>query len=51
VAESARWAPTGANSQCWDLIIVDDPTVRDAVIDILLSSRIDCLLRRRVFQR
>ena len=20
VAESARWAPTGANSQCWDLI-------------------------------
>ncbi|HAD35797.1 MAG TPA: hypothetical protein DCF72_02505, partial [Gammaproteobacteria bacterium] len=22
VAESARWAPTGANTQCWDLIIV-----------------------------
>ena len=38
VAESARWAPTGANAQCWDLIIVDDPTVRDAVIEIFVEQ-------------
>ena len=23
IAEAARWAPTGANSQCFDLIIID----------------------------
>ena len=38
VAESARWAPTGANSQCWDLIVIDDPTVRDAVIEIFIEQ-------------
>ena len=38
VAESARWAPTGANTQCWDLIIVDNPAVRDAVIDIFVEQ-------------
>ncbi|MDP6855671.1 MAG: nitroreductase family protein, partial [Arenicellales bacterium] len=30
IAQAARWAPTGANSQCWDLVIVDDPAVRKA---------------------
>ena len=38
IAESARWAPTGANAQHWDLIIVDDPVVRDAVIDIFVKQ-------------
>ena len=38
VAESARWAPTGANAQHRDLLIVDDPTVRDAVIDIFVEQ-------------
>ncbi len=38
IAESARWAPTGANTQCWDLVIVDDPAVRDAVIDIFVEQ-------------
>ncbi len=38
IAESARWAPTGANTQCWDLVIVDDPVVRDAVIDIFVEQ-------------
>src|SRR6516165_1592813 len=23
IAEAARWAPTGANAQCWDLIVID----------------------------
>ena len=25
VAEAARWAPTGANSQCFDVMVIDDP--------------------------
>lgn len=38
IAEAARWAPTGANSQCFDLIIVDDPGVREQVLDIFLAQ-------------
>ena len=38
IAELARWAPTGANTQCWDLVIVDDPAVRDVVIDIFVEQ-------------
>jgi len=38
IAESARWAPTGANTQCWDLVIVDNPVVRNAVIDIFVEQ-------------
>ena len=29
IAEAARWAPTGANSQCFDVVIVDDPEMRE----------------------
>ena len=38
IAEAARWAPTGANSQCFDCLIVDDAKVRDAVLDIFLAQ-------------
>lgn len=38
IAEAARWAPTGANTQCWDLVIVDDPAVRGAVLDVFLRQ-------------
>ena len=38
IAEAARWAPTGANSQCFDVVIVDDPDVRDKVLDIFLAQ-------------
>jgi len=38
IAEAARWAPTGANSQCFDLIVVDDPAVRDDVLEIFLRQ-------------
>ena len=38
IAQAARWAPTGANSQCWDLVIVDDPAVRKAVIEIFIEQ-------------
>jgi nitroreductase len=38
IAQAARWAPTGANSQCFDLVIVDDPEVREEVLDIFLAQ-------------
>jgi nitroreductase len=38
IAEAGRWAPTGANAQPWDLVIVDDPQQRRAVLDIFLRQ-------------
>ena len=38
IAEAARWAPTGANTQCWDLVIVDEPAMRGAVLDVFLRQ-------------
>src|SRR5260370_2422937 len=38
IAEAGRWAPTGANAQCWDLIIVEDADTRQAVLDVFLRQ-------------
>ena len=38
IAEAGRWAPTGANAQCWDLIIVDEPETRQGVLDVFLRQ-------------
>jgi len=38
IAEAARWAPTGANTQCFDLLIVDDPDMRDHVLEVFLRQ-------------
>lgn len=38
IAEAGRWAPTGANAQCWDLVIVDEPAARQAVLDVFLRQ-------------
>lgn len=38
IAEAARWAPTGANSQCFDVVIVDDPGKREQVLDVFLAQ-------------
>jgi nitroreductase len=38
IAEAARWAPTGANSQCFDLVIIDNPAVREKVLEIFLAQ-------------
>jgi len=35
VIEAARWAPSGANTQPWDFICVDDPATRESVREIL----------------
>lgn len=38
IAEAARWAPTGANTQCFDVVIIDEPVMRDQVLDIFLAQ-------------
>jgi nitroreductase len=43
ITEAGRWAPSGANSQPWDFVIVDDPKVRAEVTEVFL-----CQARRLV---
>src|SRR5260370_21375095 len=38
IAEAGRWGPTGANAQCWDLIVVDEPDTKQAVLDVFLRQ-------------
>jgi nitroreductase len=38
IAEAGRWAPSGANAQPWDFIIVDDPAMRDEVVQVFLRQ-------------
>lgn len=38
IVEAGRWAPTGANAQCWDLIVVDEAATRQAVLDVFLRQ-------------
>jgi 5,6-dimethylbenzimidazole synthase len=35
IIEVARWAPSGANSQPWEFIIVKDKEIKDKIIDIV----------------
>lgn len=38
IVDCGRWAPSGANTQCWDFIVVDDPAMREAVRQIFLRQ-------------
>src|SRR6201984_2382640 len=38
IVDCGRWAPSGANVQCWDFIVVDDPPVRDRVMAVFLRQ-------------
>lgn len=38
IMNCGRWAPSGANSQCWDFIVVDDPDMREAVRQVFLKQ-------------
>jgi nitroreductase len=38
IVDCGRWAPSGANVQCWDAIVVDDPDMRDKVTNIFLNQ-------------
>jgi nitroreductase len=34
IVDCGRWAPSGANVQFWDFIVVDDPEMREAVTEV-----------------
>jgi nitroreductase len=38
VVDCGRWAPSGANVQCWDFIVIDDSVMRDDVITVFLRQ-------------
>ena len=35
IIEVARWAPSGANSQPWEFIVVKDKVIKDRIVDIV----------------
>jgi nitroreductase len=38
IVDCGRWAPSGANVQCWDFIVVDEGAVRDNVMAVFLRQ-------------
>jgi nitroreductase len=38
IVDCGRWAPSGANVQCWDFVVVDDPAMREAVTAVFLRQ-------------
>jgi nitroreductase len=47
VLETVRWAPSGANTQPWELIVIKDPEIKNKFLDII-SGRIDVESIRQV---
>lgn len=39
ILEVARWAPSGANSQPWEFIVVEDKKLRDKFINLITQNR------------
>lgn len=38
IVDCGRWAPSGANTQMWDFIVVDDPEVKKKVFDVFMRQ-------------
>lgn len=38
IVDCGRWGPSGANVQCFDFIVVDDPALRDKVMEVFLHQ-------------
>ena len=38
IADAGRWAPSGANVQPWDFIIVEEKKMRDRVIEVFIGQ-------------
>ncbi len=39
VLEAARWAPSWANTQCWEIVVVRDPERKKALSELLVPER------------
>lgn len=38
IVDCGRWAPSGANTQCFDFIVIDEPELRDKVTAVFLEQ-------------
>jgi nitroreductase len=38
IVDCGRWAPSGANSQPWDFIVVDDPQMKEQVFEVFMRQ-------------
>ena len=38
IVDCGRWAPSGANVQCFDFIVIDEPDLRDSVMEVFLRQ-------------
>jgi nitroreductase len=38
IVDCGRWAPSGANVQCFDFIVVDEPKMREQVMEVFLRQ-------------
>ena len=47
IAEAARWPPAGVNSDCFDLIIIDDLAMREQTLEVFLAESNPMPLARR----
>ena len=33
--EAVRWAPSWGNSQCWEIVVIEDQADKDGLVDLL----------------
>ena len=38
IVDCGRWAPSGANAQCFEFIVVDEPVMRERVMEVFLHQ-------------
>ena len=38
IVDCGRWAPSGANVQCFEFLVIDEPALRDRVMDVFLRQ-------------
>lgn len=38
ILEAARWAPSGANSQPWEFVVITDPEMRRRIVDLFIKA-------------
>ena len=39
ILDIARWAPSGANGQPWEFLVIRDPSTRQKIVDLFLRQR------------
>lgn len=38
ILEAVRWSPSWANTQCWEVILVEDPRMKSGLADTLIAT-------------